>query len=455
MDNKEVVDYISAKLSVFDNFGYAPSPGQRAIHHSGARFIIGAAGARFGKSMAAGAEIAAELLLRPGARIWCVGPQYELADREFTWALEHLGKLAIKGQPVLDFARVTTAARGSRKITFEWGSYCQTKSTEKPSSLLGEELDMIVLCEASQIAREPWERMLRARLGPRHGRLLALSTPNADSGLFREFFQNGKDGKPDWESFQFSTLDNPYFSRDEYEIAQKELDEKVFKEQYQGEFVSRRGKVFDLQDVHIVEELPADLVNWPVFRGFQAGYQNPLAVIWVAISPSREFWVFDELYLTQALWRDVSGQIAEKTKGRRVICSLSDYRDEKIKEDLSAIGINARANDEKKYTKGIATLRRIQALQSVMKPRENGRSRLIVHKNCQGLIKELQECKWPDPQKEQAEKAEIELPLTKYLQAVSALSYVVAFVEGARGVDIYSVQAKPKPSEEGINKWRL
>ena len=437
---------IQSKFNFFKSCGYTPHPKQAEIHQSTARFRAIAAGARSGKSMAAGAEIAF-MLMFPKKRIWCVSSQYELADKEFDWALEFLSRIYVDGKRLTDAAKITSASRGSRKLEFPWGSFVKTKSTEKAQTLLGEELDMIVLGEASQVARAPWERMLRARLGPRNGRLIAASTPNSDAGLFRIFFENGLSQDPnfsDWASWQFATIDNPTFSREEYEIARKELDENVFKEQYEGLFVSRRGKVFNFQDCHIFREIPTGIEDWPIIRAIQRGYQNPFVCLFIAISPDREYYVIDEVFATQTLINDVSPIIIEKSKGKRILASIGDYRDQEGLEQLAKNGIKCTTNDERKYTKQIGTLRRVQAIQNCLKIRDTGTSKIHVFAGCENLIHELKECKWPDKQPEEREKAEIELPLTKFFQSPAALSYVVAFCEVSQGFDIYSFQGTQK-----------
>jgi hypothetical protein len=433
---------MTPKEAFFRLIQYTPHAKQKLFHDSEARFRIVAAGARAGKSMAGGAELAWEVM-QPNRNIWCVGTQYELSDKEFDWMLSFLSRIP----GLLDICKVTTAQRGSRKIVTPWNTYCQTKSTEKPTSLLGVELDVCLLSEASQIARAPWERMLRSRLGSRHGRLMALSTPNADGGLFREFFENGQSTDPefsDWESWQFSTLDNPTFSRVEWDIAKQELDEKIFQEQYEGKFVSRRGKMFNLSNEHIVSVLPPNIMSEMLLCGFQGGYQNPASCVWVAITKSFEFLVFKEKYFKQIVLEDIVPVIIKENLGTNLSGTIVDHRDTNLLDRLPKMGLTVSSNEEKKFSSKQATLRRLQAIQSIMKFNEGGKTRLHIHASCSELIQDFNECKWPEKQKEELEKAEIELPTTKYLQGILALSYVVAFIEAARGVDIYSLQTKEK-----------
>lgn len=444
----------SAKLRFFQKCLYTPHEKQMLLHESQARFRVVAAGARGGKSMAAGAEIAWELL-KPDRRIWIVSSQYELASKEMDWALAFLANAVDStGKKLLDYGRLISATHGSRQIHFPWGSWCKTKSTEKPQTLLGEELDLLVLGEASQVTRAPWERMLRARLGSRQGRLLAISTPNADGNIFREFFENGQKGLAgeeeykDWNSWQFSTLDNPTFSRDEWEKAKIELDEKVFQEQYEGKFVSRRGLVFNtFADTHIIKEIPKHLSESSYFVGIQRGYNNPYAVLFINIDPkTRTYYVVSEIYKTQALPGEIAKEIHAYLQGKRVVATLGDYRDQEALQSLRSHGISATVNhSEKKISKPQAVMKRLQAIQNCLKIREDVKTaRLYIHESCVNLIRELKECKWPDSPAEGTDRAEIELPLTKYLQTPLALSYVIAFCEQAVGVDIYALQRTNK-----------
>lgn len=204
-----------SKANFARRVAYQPSRGQKQVHLSNKRYRIVLAGARFGKSMLAGFEIAYYLMF-PDCRVWCVAPVYELAEKEFNWALEFLSRYKMEDgiSRLIDRAKISTPARGSKSIRMPWGSYVQTKSTENKENLLGEELDFLVLGEAACIAREPWERMLRARLGPRVGRMLAPSTGAGDNNIFAEFVANGKTDDPkfaDWQTWEFTTLDNPCF----------------------------------------------------------------------------------------------------------------------------------------------------------------------------------------------------------------------------------------------------
>ena len=132
---------------------------------------------RFGKSMAGGFEAAFHVAAFADFRVWIVAPIYDLSDKEFDWALDFLGRYEVKpGISLLRMCRLSSPVKGSRAVETPWGSFIKTKSTDNPDSLLGDELDLMILGEAGRIPKTVWERELRARLGPREGMVFAAST---------------------------------------------------------------------------------------------------------------------------------------------------------------------------------------------------------------------------------------------------------------------------------------
>ena len=425
----------SEKEAIFAQFSFVPTAAQQKVHESDARFRVCAAGARFGKSMLAGAEAAA-MLIEPNRNIWICGTQYELAEKEFNWAIEFLNKMKFRDVPILNFCRVTNQQRGQRSIIAPWNSYIRTKSTEKPQTLLGEELDLLVLSEASQISRIVWERMLRARLGPRKGKLLAISTPNADNGLFYDFFKKAESKEDrEWQSWLFSTLENIYFDKEEYERARNELAKKVFEEQYEGKFVSRRGKIFE--SIATIEALPRELDHWPVLIGVQKGFKNPLAIVFCAIDPiTKHIYAFDEFHELETTIEKAVGVIREKTKGKRLLGCVVDYWDYDCLNEMKKFGMLTTTNDnEKKIGRQMAQVRRIQTLQSFLE-----KQKLFVYSKLEKTIKDINESKWPESKDEGEALPEMEIPKNIHLQAPYALSHVCCFMSESGGFDPYRVR---------------
>lgn len=435
------------KMNFASQVQYTPSPGQAEVHLSTKRYRIVLAGARFGKSMLAGFEAAFYPSTFVDCRVWLVGPSYELAEREFNWTVEFLSRYKMpktQGR-LIERCQMSSPTRGKRKIQFLWGSFIETRSTDSMESLLGEELDLIVLCEAACIPREAWERYLRARIGPRKGLLLAPSTGAGDTNIFAEFVQNGLADTPemkDWKTWLFSTIDNPTFDRNEYYQAKKELAPEVFREQYEGKLVSRRGLVFRFQNAHIEQKLPEDIMYWPVVASIQPGYKNPCAVVFIAYkAATQEYLVIDEICLQETLMSEIAPRILAKTKGRRFLGIFSDYWQKDGLEEMARCGLAIKTNEEeKKIGRQPSIIARVRAVQNVLKYEEDIPPRFKIYRECVNTIDGFQKCKWPDRPKEEADRLESELPLPKFFQFPQAISHVVAFFESASGARIYDAQ---------------
>lgn len=431
-----------SKFDIFNDFGYLPSPSQIQVHSSEARFCICAAGARFGKSMLAGAECAFNFIF-PNRRVWIVGTQYELAEKEFNWALEFLGKFKLDGDdsPILDKCLVRNNQKGSREVIAPWGSFIKTKSTEKPQLLLGEELDLCILSEASQIAKSVWERQLRARLGPRNGRLYAISTPNADGGLFYDFYKRAEAKEEYFACWKFKTTDNPFFDPKEYEKAKRELNESVFKEQYEGEFVSRRGKIFKIENECIIKKMHPDHVHWPIICGYQRGYKNPSVVAFFVVDPqTKQLFLVDEIHFEEKPFSDIVEAIREKISGHKFLGFVTDFWDFEASESLRTAGFHTTQNtDEKKIGRQMAVVKRIQGLQNYLRVSEiTHLPKLLIMDKCVKIIDDIEKSKWEE--KKEDDRPEQEVPKSKFLQSVFAIAHVIAFLSSVSGGDFYGIR---------------
>jgi hypothetical protein len=360
--------------------------------------------------------------------------------------LHFLGRVELEaGISLLSLAKISSPARGQRSVRFPWGSWAETKSATKDESLLGEELDLLILGEASQLPEMAWERRLYARLGSRKGSALALSTPNWDSGFFRDLYERGvseDEENQEYASWKFSVLANPSFDFAEYYQAREVLDSKVFAEQYDGEFTSRRGIVFaQFEDRHFFGGDPDELQNWPTFRTwyhYKSGYNNPFICLCVAMHPgSRKLWVWAEIYQVEALVGEVLARAKELTVGRKVILNLATAGNQTLKDNLKSLG-SVSVLDERKYSRKHAQVRKIQVLQTAF---ANPDTEIFIAQRCNNLIRDLQSCKWPEPRADR-DMAEPELPTTKHLGGPMALAELVAWVKIAQYGEEYVYKAQ-------------
>jgi hypothetical protein len=123
-------------------------------------------------------------------------------------------------------------------------SEVRAKSADNPVSLLGEGLDFVIVDEAARLKAAIWEGHVSQRLIDRRGWALLISTPRG-KGWFYELFRRGKDPADSaHESWNAPSWQNPYLPRDLIEAERDRLPERVFRQEYCGEFLEGSGQVF-------------------------------------------------------------------------------------------------------------------------------------------------------------------------------------------------------------------
>lgn len=76
-----------------------------------------------------------------------------------------------------------------------------------------------------------WQNSIRPTLTDYQGKAIFLSTPRGKN-YFYSLFLNGINASADWESFKFSTYDNPFILTSEIDSAKSQLPNVVFEQEY-------------------------------------------------------------------------------------------------------------------------------------------------------------------------------------------------------------------------------
>lgn len=191
-----------------------PHENQWKVLNSTARFRTMMSGRRFGKSELAQIEIITQAL--KGKQVAYITPTYQLA-RVF-------------------FDKLTKAIpfennKSELSIKFPNDGAVYFFTGERLDNLRGRKFHFVVIDEASFIPNleDGWLNAIRPTLTDYKGRALFLSTPKGKNYFYSLFL---KGGEPDWESFRFSTYDNPYIDKSEIDDARTQLPEVVFEQEY-------------------------------------------------------------------------------------------------------------------------------------------------------------------------------------------------------------------------------
>lgn len=388
--------------ALYSALGYKPWPSQGEGHESSARFKYLGAGSRYGKSLW-GCRDALPDILKENTMTWIVGPTYEQPSKEFKYVYADLVmKLGFKPSKELN---VKYTSPGPQLLIFPWGAEVHTKSQENPESLLGEEIDILILSEGSRLKEETYDMYLRARLGTRQGRVIIPTTPHGFNWLYKRFYLPAMEGNPQyWAKDGIPVIENELFSKEEYERAREELPEDVFEEQYNGKHIAYSGLVyrrFRRQDNAIdAFDIPR---HWIRYCAFDPHPQTPCAVLWLAIDEHDSIYIYDEMFIPNLTIHEIAMRVIEREGNdiiyKRLIDPNAKYIDKLrgqttsvkmqfIKEGITCIEAINKFDPAYYKINELLTPRPVWNDEKVLKPR------LFVFKNCKQTISEFETYTW-------------------------------------------------------------
>lgn len=177
------------------------------------------------------------------------------------------------------------------------GEFCNiyVRSTEKPDFLEGMTILAAWLDEAGRMKEEAWINV-QGRLAVFKGRCFLTTTPYAVNWVNREVSKRARLGDSDYAEFKWSSVNNPYFPKSEFERMRRILPEATFRRRYCGDFTRPEGLVYPdfAEDVHVIEPF-AIPEHWRRFAGMDFGRRT--AILCIAQDPiTKIFYAFKEFY---------------------------------------------------------------------------------------------------------------------------------------------------------------
>lgn len=196
-------------------------------------------------------------------------------------------------------------------VEFPWKAGIWAKSAENPESLLGLGVHCLVLAEGSQLKQDIFERYLLRAVNRVKGCIINNTTPKGYNWEYETFYVPGQqylDGVPNsryrpthWSSI-VDVLQNPEYSKEDYEYARGILPKETFEEQYLGRFTHYSGLVYKdfinkpgIVGSHVVLPYKLD-PTWTRILGYDAGANHATAILFGAIKPPRTLVIYDEIH---------------------------------------------------------------------------------------------------------------------------------------------------------------
>jgi hypothetical protein len=194
-----------------------PHEAQQQIIDSKARFKVALCGRRFGKSLIAQNESIHKALA--GQKVFYVTPTFLLAKSFFKDIVNLLP------------SSVITDNKSDLIIDFVTGGQIRFFTGERLDTMRGLRFHWGVIDEAPYLKNleDDWQNIIRPTLTDYKGGALFISTPRGKEYFYSLWMRN--DGVQ-WQSFRFTTYDNPYIDKEEVDAAKRELPEAVFRQEY-------------------------------------------------------------------------------------------------------------------------------------------------------------------------------------------------------------------------------
>ncbi len=286
---------------------------------------------------------------------------------------------------------------------------------------------------------------------------------------------------PEFNTWRFTSYDNPYLDREEIESAKRHSTKAFFAQEYLAQFTKYTGLVYKefQREVHVIE--PFDIPDsWSIYRSFDWGDTNPTVCLWIATDNDENWFILDEHYqpLHGHGYDYLAGIVnANHYSKRSIVASYADPTDPTAITELSLKGIYITPANKETGTnfnswvrfgieKVAERLKRVpgKITQAVQQTRNNnelsggslepasqlsGEPGLYVFSGCTNIIREFETYRWKEKSVSQAQDLnEPDVPEKAHDHAMDALRY-------------FAVSYKKSSNEwdninEGLEKkWRI
>lgn len=217
--------------------------GQRAYMLSQAKNRVAACGRRWGKSEATAIDICLFALKEPNSIQFVIAPtddQTKVIMEEVSLRLNAIPGLTREIKEVrspyhsIAFLDATGYKRGTRIAGRTAGG----------KGIRGNKAHRTIEDEAAYIDDASSDNVIGPLRADYNADSIKISTPKGRNHFWRDFMIGQKGDDPLYESFRFPSVDNPFLSREFLDNEKSKKPDRVWREEYEAEFLEDAGGVF-------------------------------------------------------------------------------------------------------------------------------------------------------------------------------------------------------------------
>lgn len=276
------------------------STAQQTIADDNTRFRVVVAGRRFGKTHLSIRELCYHAR-KPQSEVWYVAPTYRQA-KQIVWR-----KLKHKLQDLRWAQKINEA---ELTITLKNGSNISLKGADNADSLRGIGLDMLVLDEFADIDPEAWYEVLRPTLADKQGKALFIGTPKGMGNWAHDLYTMPLENSEQWSSYQYTTVEGGNVKPEEIAAAQRDLDERTFRQEFLATFETYSGRIYYSFDRKLNGTAPTTLDLSIIYIGMDFNI-DPMSAV-VAVRQGDNLYVIDEI----RMFSSNTAEIVDEIKSR-------------------------------------------------------------------------------------------------------------------------------------------
>ena len=353
---------------------------QKTVANDTSRFKCLVTGRRFGKTHLCIREICKHAAKNPNSINWAICPSYRMAKQ--IWWTQLVTKLS-------ELRWIKSKNEAELTLKLKNGSVIALKGADSPDSLRGVGLDFVVIDEFQDVPRQAWTEVIRPTLSDKKGKALFCGTPKGVGSWSHKLFTQATH-EPNWNAWQFTTLEGGNVDAEEIESARRDLDEKTFQQEYMATFNSWHEMVaynFDHKD----SVKPLNDPHTGVIHIGQDFNLSPMSSV-IAQVTNTGIHIFDEIKMMSSNTDEVVDEIKHRYPNSRVIV----YPDPSSRARKTSAGgktdfsiLQNAGFDVKARTSHTAIRDRVNSVNALLK-NARGDRKLFIDPKCKNTIDSLQ-----------------------------------------------------------------